>query len=167
VGGSEKKESGMNIQVGLAQTIASNIVLDTAGAPYTGALAYTDFKISKAGGASAAPNASMTATHNAQGSFALALTAADTGTTGTMEIMLDKADYMMAPIRLDVVSAASVAEADSVKILRAILGGVTAITDNGDGTSTIAYKDTDGLTTLISVTCSNTVKGSRTASVEG
>jgi len=51
-------------------------------------------------------------------------------------------------------------------VTRAVLSGVTAITDNGDGTSSIAYKAADGLTTVVTVTCSNTVKGSRTASVE-
>ncbi len=87
-----------------ARTIAFGPVLDVAGLPYTGAIAYTDAKIYK-NGVETALDLSATFTHKNQGMYALALTANDLDTLGSAEIALNLSGYAAAPVRLDVVPA--------------------------------------------------------------
>ncbi len=80
-----------------ARTILVGPVLDADGLPYTtDDLAYTDFKITKAGSVGDL-NASATVAHSHQGHFTIALQTADTATAGGLVVTLNKADYAMPP----------------------------------------------------------------------
>lgn len=87
-----------------AITVVFGPVLDTAGAPYTGAIAYTDAKIFK-NGTDGALNGSATFTHKYQGFYALALTTSDISAVGTATVTLNLANYSAPAVRLTVLPA--------------------------------------------------------------
>jgi len=94
----------MYAKLSTAKTVMFGPVLDTAGAPYTGAIAYTDARIFK-NGTDGALDASATFTHKYEGVYALALTANDISAVGVAEVGLNLANYSAAPVKLDVLPA--------------------------------------------------------------
>ncbi len=118
----------MFAKLSTAKTVTFGPVLDTAGAPYTGAIAYTDAKIWK-NGTDGALDGSATFTHKFQGFYALVLTANDISAVGVIEVSLNLANYSAPAVKLDVLPAkvydSIVAGSDNLEVDQVQLGGNT------------------------------------------
>lgn len=95
----------MIIKQSTARTVTVGPILDSDGVAVTGAVV-GDLKISKNGAAPSALNGSATLTHRNTGHYSLALTASDTDTVGSAEIVIDKTTDAMPTKTITIVEEA-------------------------------------------------------------